>query len=148
MRKAIIIITIIGIMGIAINTMFGNLTFTWLHYVKVNDYGMYLYKFDAWGYISNIKNSFTDVSVLGLTIPTRTWQVGEWTALTNNLALLVDWLLFLINVFIWPFRVGGYTTKQLLALIGINVIDANAAGGLQWLVNLNNFLVSLQIQYI
>lgn len=140
MKKLFFAVTIIGVVGLALNMIFGWETFTFLRVVRA-DPGFYLYKFDLFGYTKNLTNSFSTVNELALTLPTR--EINN--DIVNNMILFLDWFIFGLNVMIYPFRIGGYVVLQILALIGINTVEPNSAGGLQWLVTVSQFLRDLQI---
>lgn len=143
MKKVIVALMFLGIIGLGINAIFGWRTFTFIQNYQTDE-GILLYKLDIWGYIQNIKNSFGTISSLTIDTPTRVWNDD----VVNDLALMLDWILFGLNVLIYSFRVGGYTILQTLAIIGVNTIQPNSAGGLQWLVNLCRFLRDLTIAYV
>lgn len=146
---------IVGTIGVGLNAIFGQGTFIFLHRIRTPS-GLWLYEIDIWGYVNNVKNSFSDVARLSLATPDRSWvnitssfvQPEFWEALVNNMALMLDWFIFTINVIIYPIRIGGYILLQYLALLGINVLDPEYAGGLKWLVELCTYLKSLQIPYV
>lgn len=151
MKKTIVTAVIfLGVIGLAINTIFNWSTFTFLYRYTIPT-GQTLYRLDIWGYIENIRNSFSTTGQLTLQLPTRQWDnlsTDFWAGLGNNLALMLDWILFAINVMTYNFKIGGYIVLQLLAVLGVNTVQPNSAGGLQWLVTVAQFLRDLSIAYI
>lgn len=155
MKKLVIALILVGVIAIALNTIFGWQTVTYLSVYRTGN-NIYLYKFNIWGYVENLKNSFGTVTYLGLDTPSRQWvnitstiiESQFWEDLGNNMALMLDWVLFGLTIMIYPFRIGGYIILQLLAILGINTIDANMAGGLNWLVIVAQFVRDLQIPYV
>lgn len=143
---------IIGTIGVAMNLSMGNQTIVYLTKIRM-DNGMFVYKFNWNEYIKNLNLYITDTSKLMLQLPARQWQTltasNFGTALGNNLALMLDYVILIINVMIYPFRVGAYALRTLLALIGVNSDTNNAYNGLGWLIELVDWFVErIQIPYI
>lgn len=136
--KLLIGTIIIGIIAIAINTVFGSETITYLQKERLtlsNNYIWYMWKFDFWGYIKNIETTATNGSVLVFDLPTREWEnVQNLSDLGNNIALLVDYLIMVINIILYPLRLGSYLLQNVLAILGVNTDTTNAKNGLSWLV--------------
>ena len=151
--KTIVFFSIlIGIVALALNVAFGNETILFLQKIRYPHIDAYYYKFDFARYFQNIEMSITDTSKLALSMPTRTWQqmtasnFGE--ALSNNMALLLDYVIFIINILIYPMRIGSYIVKNLLTLIGINSQQSDY-NGLYWLMELLNWLIErVEIPYV
>lgn len=153
-----VILMIVGVIGIAINTMFGYGTVSW--FTRYRNGNVWLYRFDVSGYIRNIELSFQDYSRLSLSMPETEWIDmadydysiidGEWwQILGNNLAVMLNYVLLIGNVLIYPIRIGAYAIREILAVVGVNVINPNADSGLYWLVSLCNWLQeNAQIPYI
>ena len=152
-KETFIFIIIIGVFAYAINLFFGDATINMLTKVSYN--GIEMYKLDVWVYLQNVQQSMEQTTYLTLNVQNRTWtnitsnflQEEFWQALGNNMAYILNWLIFLINVIIYPFRIGAFMLKQGLVILGIN-IDPTATHGLKWLVNLVNFLVKIAIPYV
>lgn len=141
--KIVIVIMLIPVIGVALNMLFGWATVTFLSVYRAGN-NIYLYKFDAWNYISNLKNSFATVSNLGISWQTRIWDAD----IINDLAYLVNLLIYIGNLLIYPFRVGAYLTLNILSILGVDTISQANAGGLQWLVDTCKFARDMQLMYI
>lgn len=154
-KQIAIIALMIGVVAIGINMLFGTNTVSFIYRERVEASGLYWYKYDFWGYINNLKNSIADTAQLELSIQTRDWvnitstivQEQFWVDLGNNMAVILNWILFGLNVMLYPFRIAAYVIKQLLAFIGINT-QSSTNNGLWWLVQLVRFLTGLQIPYV
>lgn len=160
MKKTIITlftsVMIIGIIALALNNMFGNVVNFNTQEAIPGGSGLTWYKYDTFSYIENIKNTFKNTAQLTLQTPNRTWvnagfdfwDQGEfWEATWNNLALILDWILFGLNVILYPIRLGGYFLQIVMSIIGINVINYDG-NPIKWLIDLTYFLTELQISYI
>lgn len=141
---------IIGFIALTLNMTIGKNTISFL-YPSSQGNGILMWKYDLASYIKNIKDNATQVTELELTLPDREWQnlsileFGE--QLGNNLALILDWIIFVINIFIYPLRIGAYFLRNFMAIIGINVTSPSG-NGLWWLRQIVNFLISLQIPMV
>lgn len=160
MKKTIITlftsVMIIGVIALALNNMFGNVVNLSTQEAIPGGSGLTWYKYDTFGYIENIKNTFKNTAQLTLTQPTREWQSASfdfwdqgdfWEATWNNLALFLDWIIFGLNVLLYPIRLGGYFLQIVMSLLGINVIQYEN-NPLKWLIDLTYFLTNLEISYI
>ena len=146
--KAITFLICIGVLGMAINTLFGYETITYLQKQQINLLNgehFYIWKFNFWGYVQNIQLAITNLNEFTLNLPNRQWST---TDVANNLLLLIDYVIVVINVLLYPFRVGAYLLNNMLALLGINN-DLNAPNnGLKWLYIFVNNVIGLEIPYI
>ena len=149
MKRLLIAFIIIGTIGLSINAIFGMNTVSYLTKTQITD-GIYAYKFNVFGYITNIKDSFTDVAVMTLELPTRAWitDIQNFADFGNNMAVILDYIIFVINILLYPLKIGGYLLKNVLSFLGIDTISQNNAGGLQWLVNFAKGLQIIAIPYI
>lgn len=159
MKRTIIIalsfFIIIGVVALCLNMAMGNQTVIYLQKVRYETIGYinYYYKFDFSEYIKNLNLSITDTSKLTLELPTRQWEnmtsVLNWEPLGNDLALILDYVILIINVLIYPLRVGAYLLRNILAILGVNQDTNQTTNGLAWLVQLVNWLVErIAIPYI
>ena len=146
-------IIILGLIAIAFNLIFGYGTIDFVYRERIEG-GLWYYRYDTVGYLNNIQTSITDVAVLKLDMPTRQWDTTAWdltnwaNILGNNLAVMFDYWVMLINISLYPLRVGAYFIKQILALIGINVLNPNPNSNISWLVEFVNNLVTISIPYV
>ena len=161
MKKTIIkIVTftiVIGILAIALNTAFGNETIIYLEKVQINRFytNFYIYKFNYWAYIQNLQLSTTDLSVLRFDMPARQWQTEIeditqfFEVITNNLCVILDYLIMVINILLYPLKVGAYLIRNIMAILGINTDTHADYNGLAWLVTfVNDILARIVIPYI
>lgn len=146
----------IGILAIAFNTAFGNGTVTYLQKVEINKYyaNFYIYKIDFWSYMKNLQLSTTDLSILRFDMPSREWQtnidITNWVeGIGNNLALILDYIIMIINILLYPLKIGAYMLRNMIAMLGINTDTTVEDNGLAWLtVFINNILSNIQIPYV
>lgn len=145
-------LVIIGVVGVALNLALGNQTVMYLTKTRIDASGLYAYEFNFYNYLDNLRMAISNTTELNLELPTRTWQAMTLTdfgtALGNNLALMLDYIIFGLNCLIYPFRIGGYLIRNMIALIGINMSTNYAYNGMAWLVQLSQFLIDIQIPYI
>lgn len=131
---------LLGVFALALNMVLGNQTITFVEKVNVNTLGtnFYIWRFNFWPYINNLQLSATNVSELIFKLPTRKWRwmsnVFDGEALTNDLALMVDWVIMIINIILYPIRVTAYLIRNTLAICGVNNDTTNPNNGLSWLV--------------
>ena len=152
--KLLIGTTLLGIAGYCLNLIFGS-TIGFIEIHRENGVLFYTYKF--FDYLENLRNSFTGFTDLSIQLPTRQYMSLEgnsitdqqfWQAMGNNMALLLDYLIFIINLSLWPLRLGAYALRAVLAIIGINVIPP-IEHNLKWLVDtINNMIQFIQIPYV
>lgn len=150
--KMITLTCIIGVLGLAINTVFGSTTVTYIRLIQVN--GVYMYKYDFFNYMENIRNTFTNVAELELKMPERVW-INEininnwWDVIVNNLGFLVNVVIILLNIIIYPLRIGFYAIEMILSFLGVPTIAGTYDNNpLKWLVTLCKTMIDLQVPYI
>lgn len=154
--KIITATIVIGILAISFNTAFGNETITFLQKEQIQYIGskFYIYKFNYWAYLRNLQLSTTDLSILTFNTPTREWiteiTIDNWfTIFGNNLAVILDYIILIINVLLYPIKIGAYILKNMIAILGINTDLTNDENGLKWLIIfINNILGNIQIPYV
>lgn len=151
--KIAIITIIMGCIALSFNVAFGNQTITYVERIRLGTTGAFYYKFNFAEYLQNLTLSISNTSTLTLEMPTKTWQtmtsIIDGEALGNNLALILDYLIMVINIIIYPLRIGAYILKNLTAIIGINQDTTNQYNGMAWLVNLLEWLIArVAIPYI
>lgn len=152
-KKFITISIILGTIAFALNMIFND-AISYLSIDRVNN--VLIYKYDFWQYLENIRNSFTGTTQLTLELPPRQWiNVGGtnwWDDIINNLAVILDYIIFAINIMLWPLRLGAFALRGLLAIIGIQVVAINGIPiehSLSWLTTLVNGLIEfIQIPYV
>lgn len=137
--KVITFTIILGIIALAINHAFGSATFVYLRRVNVfylNGEPQYMWKLDLWNYVKNIQTTASNPSVLQFELPTRQWDstVQSYQDFTNNLALVVDYIIVVLNVLLYPLKVGSYLLQNILAILGINTNTSDPNNGLAWLI--------------
>lgn len=149
----------IGVVALALNTALGNQTVTFLERIRyqVSNTHFYYYKFTWWNYLKNIEMSTSDISILKLEMPTRTWinitsnilENQFWADLSNNLALMLDYVIMVINILLYPLKIGAYLLRNILAILGVNQDVNNENNGLGWLARfINEILGRISIPYI
>ena len=153
LKRLALFIILIGVFGVAINMLFGYNTVAFLEKYRIEG-GLWLYKIDTFGYMQKLQNSFTDTAVLKLDLPWRTWHnldadnvIDNLTRLGWNLQLMVDYIIFILNIIIYPIRLGSYIIRNILAVLGIRVTGAEQSG-LYWLIQLVNAMGMVKIPYL
>lgn len=152
MTKKILIlmlaVCILGVVALALNQILGNVI-SLSYKEEIGNTGLYWQKYSTWSYIQNLKNAFRDTTELSLNLPTRTWQgSGDgWGWLSNDLALILDYIILVINILLYPLRIGFYMVQIVMSLIGIDTINY-ANNPLKWLIDLTYRIKSLQIPYV
>lgn len=153
-KKIAITTMLLGTVMIILTVLFGDSTITIMQKEQITE-SVYWYKIDFYSYFSNIGNQFKSIEKIWIELPSRTWQslntnpldVDFWNALLNNMALGLDWIIFSINILLYPFRITFYLLQCILALVGVNTLEPT--GGLEWLVNFNDFMANqVAIPYI
>lgn len=144
-NKITSIIIMLGTIGYIINSIFNRNSVSFLHPIVIS--GETYYTYDLLGYIKNIKETITDLSILELATPEREWSnAGNIQAIINNLVVIFNWIYMPINVILWPIRIVGYLLLNLLALIGINIQNPTYSSGL--IKTLTWITQNLSIPYI
>ena len=146
--KIITFIIVIGVLGMAFNNAFGYETIMYLSKQQINlpnNAHFYIWKIDFWQYFKNIQLTTSNLSILEFKLPTRQWN----SDIVNNLKIIVDYLIVLANLMLYPLRIGAYLIQNILAILGINT-DTNAThNGLAWLVIfVRDILGQIAIPYI
>lgn len=142
---------LLGAIGVAFNILFGRNTISFISQENIGSTTLIWYKFDINGYINNLKTTITDTTELKLQLPTRNFisptDIFEFFEyFGNNMAVIVDYVILIINVLLYPLKIGGYLVKFVLALLGFNLY--NTESGMYWLGYLASRLVGLTIPYI
>lgn len=143
-----IILIMIGTIGIALNMIFGSDSVSYLSVDYVNN--IKFYKYDFASYISNLRATLSQTTQLNLQTNPRTWQDGStltWTALINDLAFILNYIIFAINILIYPFRIGGYILQNTWAILGLNS-NMSGQNPIYWLWILSRVMTGLQIPMI
>ena len=145
-KTTIIFLILIGTIGIAINMIFGTGNVTYLSRFQVE--GVTYYKYDFHAYFENVTDNIQAVTELNLQLPTRTWINNlSWSSLANNLAIILDYIIFGLNILMYPFRIGGYIIINTWTILGIKP-QVDSASPIYWLYHLAEWMISLQIPYI
>jgi len=139
---------IIGVVALAFNNIFGNETITYLQKERItmlNGQSFFMWKIDWWGYVNNLQLATTNTSVLELKLPTREWN----NDVANDLALLIDFVILLANILLYPIKLGAYLLQNIMAILGVNTDATNNNNGLAWLVIfVRDILGRISIPYV
>ena len=151
LKYSFLFFMIIGIFGVALNILFNAQIISYLNYVRIDSTDTWIYTFDFAAYIKNIELSINDTAELELLLPTRQWQTpydlpSFFDAFGNNMAMILDYIILILNVIIYPMRVGAYLLQNVLVVIGLQIYDPPQE--LEWLATLTSTLKGLQIPYI
>lgn len=146
-KEIAIALIIIGVIGFSLATIFGKEVILLISEHQTN--GITYYKIDVWTYLDNIQTSIGQTAYLNLTTPSRRWaeitsniiEEQFWEDLGNNMAVILNWIIYGLNIIIYPFRIGAYVFKQILVVLGFNVEPQSQTHSMSWLVNLSNFLI-------
>lgn len=148
---------ILGVMALSLNLALGQNTIVFIEKQQVyytSSTHFYIWKFNFWEYISNLQTSTSDVSVLQFKLPTRTWMTDTeagnvWDSFINNMALLLDYVILILNVLLYPIKLGAYFLQNILALIGVNQNPNAPENGLAWLIRFeHDILGNFSIPYV
>ena len=151
--KIITFSILLGVVALAINTILGSNTIPMLQkemvYYGTNNH-FFIWKLDIWSYLKNIELSVDDVSILQLEMPTRTWEnINDIGDFGNNLALMLDYIILVINILLYPLRLGAYLCRNIMAIFGINTNVNDPNNGLKWMtLFINEILGRIVIPYI
>ena len=134
--KSIIIACIgIGVIGIALNIIFGSET---IGYIQSHNNGyITYYTFDFGSYFKNVSMQIQNYYDLSLQTPSDTG---------DGFKNIANYLIMGINVLLYPIRVGGYIIRVVFTIMGINM--TNPSQNIQWLVDFINATVGLTINYV
>ena len=146
-RSVAFIVITLGVIGVALNILFGNKTMIFVQRELIEGTTITWYKFNTIGYIKQLQTAITDTTSLELQIPLRQWDSsGSIGAVSNNLLVILDYIIMIINVLIYPMKIGGYALRFILALIGLNFNDPESS--IYWLGELSRRLIELNIRYL
>lgn len=132
-------IIVLGIVALTLSTIWDNNTTILLSTFEHN--GIKLYKIDLWKYLTNLAISLNPNN-LSLDIP----ELNQSNIITTTISL-INYVIMIINILTYIFRINGFITLNLMTLVGINM-NPDITHSLTWLVNLGKFLTELQIPYI
>lgn len=147
---------ILGVLALSFNAAFGNKTITYLEKIRVdmaNGGNFYYWKFNYWGYLKNLELTTSDYSKLVFEIPTRQFENitldNYWAAIGNDLALILDYIIMVINILLYPLRLGAYLIRNIIAIFGINNDTTDPQNGMAWLITfVKDILERIAIPYI
>lgn len=161
MKRVIYSLTIgtilLGIIALSLNTLFNAKVVTYISQININ--GIVMQKLDVFSYLKNVEQSITNVAQLELRLWTRTWitkvegnDIFEWlqnfwSVFSNNMAYILDVIIGVANIFLYPIRIIFYAIQIILSIIGLPMQDY-AANPLGWLIRISKFLTELQIPYV
>lgn len=123
----------LGVIGLSLNQLFGYGTMSFLVQNQDEFTGVRYTTINIQNYISNIQKTFYDIDKLILELPTKQWS----SDIVNNLKIIVDYLIMIVNVTLYPLRAGAYVTKLLLAILGIDLYTGTQ-NGISWLITFIN----------
>lgn len=146
-----IYVIIFASVGVAMNILFGENTMIYLNYGTLKDTNLSWYRIDFLAYKDNLQTYIQNTTELKFEIPTREWlrnpsSLDEfWNQLVNNLAVILDYIILILNVLIYPLRLGGYLLRFIVALLGLNV---GTNSSLNWLGEFISGLMNIAIPYV
>lgn len=151
--KTLTFTILIGIVALAFNTILGSNTIPFLEKQLIyygTDNHFFIWKINIWSYLKNIELSVSDVSILQLELPSREWQaINSISDFGNNLALMLDYVITIINIILYPLKVGAYLLRNIIAILGINTQTTDPNNGLAWVtIFINEILGRIVIPYI
>ena len=152
--KVITGLIILGVIGYSLNLVLPGTIVSYI--TKEMHMGQTIYRYDLYAYIEELKTTLSSIDVFEIEFFEREWvdidsnifESEFWEALVNNLAYMLDVVIFAINLILYPFRFMFWVIKFILALIGVAVNDPNLNNGLQWLIQAINFMAGLQIPFV
>lgn len=132
----------------ALNTFLHGDSITFLVQETYN--GIVFYRIDIHQYLQNLVIAFNEVpNDLALEMPSFTWTDN----VIDNLKVIVNVLIFIVNLFIWVFKLPALTIKEILALFGFvvsqtSIVNGEAVTTNWWLYDVINNILSWSISYI
>lgn len=140
---------LIGTIGFAMILIFGTNATTYIIQENIN--GVNIYKISTWSYIDGIRQNLANPTELSLQLPQLQWlnnmTIENWpNVLANNLKVMVNYLIIIVNVILYPIRLGAYAQRTVFTVLGLNM-DINTTP-MTWLVELINNAISLSIPYL
>jgi len=135
----IVWIIVLGIIALTLSTIWDNNTTILLSTFEHN--GIKLWKIDLWTYLTNLAISLNPNNLI-LDIP-----IANNTNIITITITSINYIIMMINVLIYPLRISGFITINILALVGINM-NPDIIHSLTWLTNLAEFFTKLNIPYI
>lgn len=153
-KRFTIILIVIGVIGIALDNIWGYNTITYLTRYRDPGSGLWFWRYDFGAYIKNLNNSL-DVNLQEfITLPTRQWNwnidLTNWpNVLTNNLMVVLNWLFFIWNNGVLIFyHVGAWLLSNVLALIGFDMTADYSGQPAYWLISAIQYLRSGIFPYL
>ena len=143
LRVVASMLMMLGAIGVAFNILFGYGTISFLREEYITGTQMVWYRLDVHGYLVNLQTTIEDTAELELKLPNINYAELEWY---DYIWVAVDYVILIINILLYPLKVGGYMVKFVLALLGFNL--TNDQSGMYWLGYLASRLVGLTIPYI
>lgn len=138
---------LMGIVALAINTVFGRESILFLtkeRHLLPDGSAWYMWKFNWLGYVQNIQTTAADASVLQFKLP----QI-DLTDFLGVLKTILNFVILLINILLYPFRASSYFLQNILALLGVNQDTSNINNGLAWLITfIRDILGNIAIPYV
>jgi len=145
-------VIVVGVLALAFNTILGRDTIMLLEKERIvaGTTSFYIYKIDIGKYIQNIQLATSNISILVFDMPSRQFvAVQTLSDIGNNIAVLIDYVIMIINVMLYPIKIGSYLLQNVLAIVGINNDTTNINNGLAWLVIfVRDILSRIVIPYI
>lgn len=148
-KRLTLIFIIVGSAILAVNYLYGGDSTTLLTMERIPNTNLFWYKIDTLKYFQNLNATFQSAIYLELDKPPQSWIPNATLEqfIQNNMLLILNWVVFILNMIIMPFKVVFYVLKCLLAFLGVDT-TANAQGGMTWLVRLADFIINfIQIPY-
>lgn len=132
---------VIGVFEFAIMLIAGPNATTFITQQNIN--GIILTKFDAWGYIINIKNRFNETPYIQIAqIPEMKWNAIDIVGGTKNVFNII--LVALNYTLLYPYNLAMFLSNMIIAILGLNV----ESGNLKWLGDTMDILNSIHIPYV
>jgi len=145
-------IIVLGVVALALNMALGGGVIEYIHQHQIPNTNLTWYEYDVWGYVDDLRNSFRSIDQISLEMPSREWLELDrdfWERLGNNLALMLDYLIMVINLLLYPLRIGFYFIQIILNILGINTLQGSYENNpLKWLIDLTYVFKNLQIPYV
>lgn len=133
-------IILLGAIAVALNILFGENTIVFVKRELIQGTTLTWYKYDFNAYIQNLTTKITDTTKLQLKMPPH-WFNNTLNAIIS----VVNYIIFGLNVLLYPLKVGGYIMSFILALIGFNT---NKESSLYWLGAISEALLKIEIPFI
>jgi hypothetical protein len=143
--------TIIATLSFAIGTLFGTEQNDLFSFINKEEYwtnmglGTSIYKLDVNKYLKNIELTMTNIRAFDFKMP-EMYEITNWTDTGKFFINILNVLIAIFNIAVYPLQVAGYIILNVLGALGINTgLDLNnpaPESGIKWLIDVATYLTN------